>query len=332
MSTKIVEYNKAPQILVPEQNKIPGVQYAVSSDGVELPIVNILHSVFALKMTESKLLEIWEEFKKHQAETPAEKLRDFYKQSMVGRGLLSGKGTFLSGMSTYLLKLGPNIGSYANSYDRLLLESPPALSVRFRLQHMARFLASHLTSVLSNNHQPLHFINIAGGTFMDSINACIVTPKSSLIGRKITIHVLDQDTTGPLFGQRALQALTASKAPLENLDISCNHIPYNWNFTDQLEKLLGTIAKSSGIVVASSEGGLFEYGSDEAIVSNLKVLRKFSSYIVGSICRQDQQFTSSMTTVPRDLEKFKALIKRADCVVNKVLETPLSFDLCIQPL
>src|SRR5262249_36084358 len=49
---------------------------------------------------------------------------------------------------------------------------------------------------------------------------------------------------------------------------------YDWNDTAPLPRLLGSLAARGAIIAASSEGGLFEYGTDEAVVANLTPLAR----------------------------------------------------------
>ena len=84
--------------------------------------------------------------------------------------------------------------------------------------------------------------------------------------------MLDLQTDGPAFGANALAALKQADGPLHGLAVEFDHRPYDWN---EPAVLVQTVAKSravGAIVAASSEGGLFEYGSDEAIVANLRGL------------------------------------------------------------
>src|SRR5262249_55092524 len=133
---------------------------------------------------------------------------------------------------------------------------------------------------------PLHLVNIAGGPALDSINALIMLARApaTLIHRPITIHVLDAQEDGPTFGARALLALAAPGAPLHGLDVQFQHQAYDWNQTAPLARLLADLAACGAVIAASSEGGLFEYGTDDAIVANLTALARAGVPIVaGSV-------------------------------------------------
>ena len=77
---------------------------------------------------------------------------------------------------------------------------------------------------------------------------------------------------------------TARANRFNDLIISFRHILYDWNNTRQLEELLSE--RREWIEICSSEGGLFEYCSDEVIIKNLNTLYDNSSeeiVIAGSL-------------------------------------------------
>ena len=95
---------------------------------------------------------------------------------------------------------------------------------------------------------------------MDSLNALILIQKEQpglLEGRRIYIHVLDLDAVGPSFGSRALAALRSDGAPLCGLEITLDHIVYDWTHPSDLHKIV-SMFNADDVVIASSEGGLFE--------------------------------------------------------------------------
>lgn len=321
-----------------EKNKKPGVYYAIASDGLELPIIDITHPAFAIHLTDAELAEISQHYAqqtKHQKGFIQRHLFQFFlKRSKLGRGLIGAAGGFLSGMSTYLLKIGAdNLGSYAGNIDRQIAQALPSLAARLRLQDMAHLLADALTPLLvAQPKKPLHLLNIAGGPAMDSLNAIHLIPKEHLLGRKITIHVLDKDTDGPLFGKRALAAWLSEKAPLAGLDIEFHHISYDWAKISTLQSLIENLSQNGNIIAASSEGGLFEYGSDAKIVSHLQLLAPHASCVVGSITRKcgKNPINGMMAVRPRTLDEFKNLAQQGGYEVAQVLEGPLGYNLRLQ--
>jgi hypothetical protein len=72
----------------------------------------------------------------------------FLKRSVLGRALMGAAGTFLPGMPTYLMKLGPDhLGAgYAQELDRRIAGSPPALAMRLRLLDVVTLLAEGIGS------------------------------------------------------------------------------------------------------------------------------------------------------------------------------------------
>jgi hypothetical protein len=162
---------------------------------------------------------------------------------------------------------------------------------------------------------PLHLVNIAGGPAIDSMNALILLRQRRVdLNRRIVIHVLDQDDAGPFFGMNALAALTTDGAPLAGLDVAFDHRRYDWNDTAALAALLRET--DGAIVGASSEGGLFEYGDDDAVVANLKTLRAGSvRAVTGSVTSNTERHRRNITVSrfklhPRGLEGFAPLATR----------------------
>lgn len=334
-----------------EQNKRPGVCYAVTTDGLELPVVDVTHPAFAVELSEEKLARLVARFLKEQrrfARLPGwlrlVMMRFFLRGSRIARGLRRAEGTFLDGMTTYLFKLGPqNLGSYAVPADRVILRSLPAISVRLRVRDMARLLADELaTRLAAEPGRPLCFVNIAGGPAIDSLNALILLQREapeSLHGRRVDIRVLDEDDGGPTFGARALDALQVRGAPLAGLDVHFEHRRYDWRSVAGLGAVLASSRVEGAVVAVSSEGGLFEYGSDRDIVENLRVLSAGTDarvFVVGSVTRDDDvirtlKLTSTAATKPRGLAVFSRLVEGAGFRVVRSVARPLSDQVVLVP-
>ena len=189
---------------------------------------------------------------------------------------MAASGTFLPGLITYLLKLGPeNLGAFASAIDRQIAASFPAFAARLRLQDIARLLADGLLcSLLAQPRRPLCLINVGGGVASDSWNALIHLQAeiSTLADRAIVIAVIDIDDDGPAFGARAMHALRAPAAPLGGLDVSFRHFKYDWSAADRLRQTFTDLNTAEALCAISSEGGLFEYGSDTEIMANLNAM------------------------------------------------------------
>lgn len=163
-----------PVVRLPEREKREGVRYALTDDGVELPIVDVTHPAFAVALDPAEQRERVEKYLRE--ELPFAKAPAFVRRFLLGallrgsflaRGLSAADGTYLSGMSTYALKLGPdNLGrAYTKPIDREIAKSFPVFAVRLRLADMAHMTADAASSALRRGspERPLHFFNIASG-------------------------------------------------------------------------------------------------------------------------------------------------------------------------
>lgn len=347
----MVSEHPVPRLRLAERSKQPGVCYALTNDGLELPVVDITHSAFALSISEEKQRALVARFIGEQrrfARLPGfvrvPLLRFVMRGSIMAEGLRRAEGTFLDGMTTYLFKVGPkNLGDYALPIDRKMAASLPALALRLRLGDMARLLADQLGPRLSADAQrPLHLLNIAGGPGIDSLNTLILLQREQpglLSGRRITLCVLDGDERGPAFGARALQALQAHGAALHGLSIEFRHQPYDWRNVAGLSPALNAAHSQGALWIGSSEGGLFEYGSDDDIVSNLRALAEAAdagASVVGSVTRNDEaiqtlKLTSTAATRPRGLDAFRKLCARAGWMVTRSIPRPLSDQVVLEP-
>jgi hypothetical protein len=336
------EVNGLPHIEIPEQNKKSGVCYAASDDGIELPVIDVTHPAFACKVSPTELPALIDEAARNLAtvkNTPPEVLRTIAAQSILARGWVQSVGSFMSGMITYLNRLGPeNLGDgYAGPIDRRMAAGLMPLSFRFRLCDVARLIADALAPLVAvSADRPVHLLNIGGGPAADSLNGLILINKEypgRLRGRRISIEVLDLDAGGSGFGSRALSALLAENAPLGGLDVTFQYVQYDWSDVAELRKALAGIGEM-GAGVCSSEGGLFDYGSDEIIVANLTVLREATPadfVVVGSVVRDVASLDPRLkaTTEPQGrplirylgLDAFRLLAQRAGWSVDRVIDS-----------
>ena len=340
--------------IIAERRKREGVYYALADDGLELPVIDVGHPAFAVSLDGPEQQRFVERFL-HERQ-PLENLPGFLRrpllrfllrESVLARGLLDAENSFLSGMNTYLFKLGPeNLSdAYAKPIDRKIAASPPAFGMRLRLQDVARLLASEIEGGLraSPPERPVHLLDIAGGPAMDALNALLIVSREEpalLKGRLIRLDVLDAQPAGPHFGARALAALSTKGAPLCRVDVRLRHVPYDWKHPSGLEGVLGEARDHGALALASSEGGLFDYGSDDEIVSNLATLRAGTQggvTVVGSTTRADAAAQkvrrgSGVRTIPRALSDFRALVAVAGFGVGRVLERPFSDHFVLKPL
>ncbi|HWO31041.1 MAG TPA: hypothetical protein VNO32_19785 [Candidatus Acidoferrum sp.] len=317
------------------------VVYAKTEEGVELAVIDVTHPAFRVTATEAELAAMAAQYVLEagkQQEVPAA-LQEALRNSMLGRGLMAAMGTFLDGTSTYLLKLGPeNLGVQASPIDKRIAASFPAFAARVRLQDMARLLADGLVRAAAvEPRRPLCLVNIGGGTGSDSWNAVIRLQGEQgelLVGREIRISVMDLDARGPGFGGRAIAALCAAEGPLRGLKVGFRHFSYEWSDAERLRKLLCELQAGDAACGVSSEGGLFEYGSDEEIVSNLRAVDAGTprdAVVVGSVTRDGRPVRASLIasrvlTRPRTIEGFRSLCEQGGWTVEESMERPFSYN------
>ncbi|MGC2465507.1 MAG: hypothetical protein WA517_09955 [Candidatus Acidiferrum sp.] len=318
-----------------------GVLYARTEEGLELPVIDVTNPAFAVSATEEDLEAMLgqyiQETGKRQEMTV--ELREALQASIFGRALMAASGTFLDGMSTYRLKLGPeNLGADATPIDRRIAGSFPAYTSRIRLADMARLLAEGLA--VRDGREPRRdvcLVNIGGGAGADSWNALIHLQREQpelLEMRKIGIAVMDVDERGPAFGAKAVEALGGVGAPLEGMAIGFKYFSYEWSETERLRVALDGLGARQAVCGVSSEGGLLEYGADEEIVGNLNVLHGGTAgdaIVVGSVTREGEAVRASaranrIATRPRTMEAFRALAEEGGWAVDEVIERAFSYN------
>jgi hypothetical protein len=325
------------------------ILYVQTADGLELPVIDVTHPAFKLELTEAeqkahvvKFLAVCERRARLPRFLRTTLTRWALRNSALGKGILAAGGGALGAIETYVFKLGPeNLGTWAKPMDRRIAASLPALAVRLRLQDMARLMADALLSALrASADRPLRFLNLAGGTAIDSLNALLVLRKEAagLLARPIAIDVLDRDSIGPELGERLLQALQADGAPLEGLTITFCHTLWDWRSGGAILSAVAIAARATNaIAIASSEGGLFEYGTDAEIVDALKRLRDGNLVgVVGSVTRADEPIRrlhsdGGVATRPRGLDAFCKLIAPTGWAVSRAIERPFSDHVTLSP-
>lgn len=314
-----------------------GVALARTSGGYLLPVLDVTHPRFAMADDEAGLAELNAEFmrsERHRRLIPGFLMRmamkSAVKRSRLVNAIFGDDVTFLDGISTYAVKLGPRnlLPPFDAPMDRKFAGAPHILYLRLRTQQIAKLLADGLARQLSpSDDTPLHMVNIAGGPSIDSLNALILTARSrpELLRRPVTVHVFDLHSEGVFFGKNALAALQEDGGPLCGFDIGLTHVRYDWNDVSALKTLMEGLAAAGAHIVASSEGGLFEYGSDDAIVANLSALHANGSgarFVAGSVTRgvaERQGFTGAdrFSLIPRGLAVFEPLARRAGYTVGQ---------------
>lgn len=194
------------------------IRTAQTDDGQTWPVIDITHPAFAHEPTDAELEAAGAAFLAEAARRARIPrfihrliLRVVLRKSLLGPGLLAASGGFVTGLNTYLLKLGPdNLPAGANAIDRRIAESFPAVSTRLRLKDVARLLAEDLGSrLVPSDARLLVLINIAGGPAADSLNALVLLRRAQpalLTGRRVEVRILDQDAPGASFAARCALA------------------------------------------------------------------------------------------------------------------------------
>jgi hypothetical protein len=331
---------------VPSANAAGSICRAATDDGQWWPVIDITHPAFAREPTEAELETAGAAFlaeAARRARIPRVVhrliLRVLLRRTLLGRGLLAASGGFVSGLDTYLLKLGPdNLPDGATPIDRRIAASFPAISTQLRLKDMARLMAEDLVARLQpGDGRTLGFVNIAGGPAADSLNALILLQQARpdlLAHRQVEVRILDQDTHGPSFAARCAKALTADRAPLAGVRVEVARVPYDWRQPDVLRLTLDALSRAGTVVAISSEGGLFEYGTDEDVVANLHAIADAAppdTRITGSVTRGDEaaraaQAATDVRVRPRTLEEFDTLAAGAAWRIQQSITRPFSFD------
>jgi hypothetical protein len=180
-----------------------------------------------------------------------------------------------------------------------------------------------------DREKPLHLLNLACGSAMDSLNALIVINRENpswLVNRRIYIHGLDHEPSGPRFGSRALDSLLADGAPLCGLDAHFLPADYDWSKRTNWRKIISGPNPILSVLGASSEGGLFEYGSDQEILKNLRSLHSIPGDfpVVGSLVR-DEELARTINEISQlplrlfSLRAFNALVSPIGWHVAEVI-------------
>jgi hypothetical protein len=333
--------------------KSGGIIYAKTREGFDLPVIDVTDPRFAVPDDPAAARELYAAFirdERRRRRIPKFIMRMMLasaaKKSRLIRALFKSDTGFLDGLSTYVMKLGADnlVPPYDTPMDRRLAASPHVVLLRLRMQQIAHLVAEGLADNLAaaGAAAPLSLINIGGGPALDTINALILLRRArpDLLNGPIAIEVLDANQDGAFFGANALAALRADQGPLAGLDIGMRHHNYDWDRPAALERLVGKLSSAGAIMAASTEGALFEYGSDQAIIANLQALRANGSgvhLVAGSVTCADETrrrmiAETRFKLVPRGIAGFAPLAAQAGFRIAKVESALLSDQVLLHPL
>lgn len=312
---------------------VAGKLHARTTDGFTLPILDVTDPATVPRYSQHQIDRIIArtliQFKR-SGQMPLRIRKWMAKHSILLRRMMTSGESYLDGVTTYMCKLGPEAygGGLDGWMNRKVLGAIGPLTIRMRLHAYVRLIADELIPMLEVlTGSPLHMVNIAGGVASDSWNVLLVIRRERpelLKGRQVRISVLDLETEGPAFGLNVIEALTGGGAPLHGLEISFEHIPYDWCETRTLDELLNkqfsaktAQAKNAAppIVTVSSEGGLFENGTDDEIHRHLKLLREkvsgesvvFGSFVKDAPVLRAMQAAGRLTFFIRSEEDISRL-------------------------
>jgi hypothetical protein len=311
--------------------------FAATPDGTRLPVIDVTNPAFAVSLDEYALADLAARaLKDEESRGPVQRflmglmMRAVARRSRLVAALQAAQEGFLGGIPTYVMKLGPDnlVPPYDTEIDRAVLRSPQVTGMRVRLHQVARLLADALAPELRvKPTTPLVILDIAGGPSADALNALLVLERDGLLaGREVRIIVYDIDASGPAFAGSMLDALKAG--PLAGRDINLGHVVGSWSDVAALARVVADLP-AGAILAATSEGGLFEYGSDADIAGVLAVLAPRFGVVTGSVTRDDRlnrlmRRHSTAKIVPRGLEVFGRLIGPSGYRVARAEPSPLS--------
>jgi hypothetical protein len=325
-----------------------GVLLARTRAGYELPIIDITQPRFAIADDAAALGRLRETYIRENRQLrfiPRFLLRFLIrrlaKKSRLAATLFTSGATYLDRISTYVMKLGADnlVPPFDTPADRRFAISSHVTLLRLRMQQVATLLAEGIARDRAfTGAAPLHLINIAGGPALDSINGLLLLKhkRPDLLRRAIVIHVLDRDPDGAFFGANALDVLKGEGGPLEGIDVSFVHQDYDWDQSAALAQLMQDLTAAGALVIASSEGGLFEYGSDQAIVDNLRILHEGARFVAGSVTNGDairrrMIAMSRFKLIPRGLAGFAPLAAAAGFAIAEARSAMVSEQVLLRP-
>jgi hypothetical protein len=300
---------KDPLERVPEANKVPGLPYVFTDTGLELPVLDITHPFFEASIDEKSLAD-------QRAQSPATaaairampeaQRKMLTEHSYIWGTHFSDKSdtSTLSGMGTYMLKLGPRLlgGGKERETDRRATMGVSGIAARMRLRDLCRLQTEILCPLLAAHPgERLCLINIGGGAASDTFNTLRLIRRRDLkllLNRRIEIHLLEIDTIGPHFAEKSLDALQEAGGDFEDLDLDFRFHHASWADETAWEGIMKD--RGRDIVLGSSEGGLFEYGRDEDIRKVLGIMAgspSLSATIAGSCLLNRETIDPTITAL-----------------------------------
>jgi hypothetical protein len=252
------------------------------------------------------------------------------RRSPLIAAVQAANSSYMSGIHTYVLKLGPAnlVPPYDSDLDRRIASSATVTGMRVRLAQVATLLADALGERMgAAPRAPVEILEIAGGPSSATLNALLLLEQRGLLaGHEVRITIYDIDEAGPAFAREMLDVL--KQGPLAGRAIDLVHVAGNWSDAAALGRVVATVPEGA-IFAATSEGGLFEYGSDADIGGVMDVLAPRADFVTGSVTRDDTlnrklRRHSAAKVIMRGLDRFAGLVAPAGYRIVRSLPSPLS--------
>ncbi len=163
-------------------NRLPGISYAYTDDGIELPVLDITHPLFISTLDKDRFKAL-----SLRAAHKAEQIKNnhFSITKIIFGKLLKTKNTYIGGMRTLKMKLGPNLllkgrkgnvlyklGKFASQkFFMPMTMVLNAVAMRMRLRDICKYQGSPVNRSV-NRHQAA---NLSIPLFF-----CFITPSTNV--------------------------------------------------------------------------------------------------------------------------------------------------------
>ena len=211
-----------------EELKKEKILYAYLHESMNLPIIDVENPAFNLSSDELKNTEY-----KVKKPNIIQKIlfRFIGRKSILAKIISSSNSTYVSGIGTYMLKIGAeNLDKeYFNDIDKSIASSLPCLSARLRLQECSYLIYESIEELLRNNKRNLYLLNIAGGVAFDSINSLMIMKRKNpelLSQIKTKILVLDITDEGIDFAKKSITVLSDNNQIFNDMDLKIEYRKY----------------------------------------------------------------------------------------------------------
>ncbi|WP_416799054.1 hypothetical protein [Ciceribacter azotifigens] len=308
-------------------NDAGSIIHARLHNGMTLPVVDVTNPVFRIDESPASLDRLRASIVASVSRPAAERAATPGPMPELLLRMFAPQAQYLDGLATYLLKIGADNlpAQFDTEIERRLASSPNALALRIRLQQVSRLMARALRNAPPS--ASLRLLAIGGGTAVEALNALIILKgDAGTTIPNVAVDVLDIEDTGILLGKAVLAALCETKGPLVGIAATMTFVPYSWDQPSSLASALHDRKIGGEYVLASSEGALFEYGSDRAVIANLSLLREAGAIpIAGSVIRDDAtgQAMAARSPFPlkaRGLRNLESLVSAAGYRISDAIE------------